>query len=240
MLVHMFFNTNNWRTIEQNNASFVHYSFFEKRIMHYSFFYYSFIIRMYYSFFVCIIRFDQHHRYHDHHHFFHSHTGGSIQRVVSLERLLGNAMPPRLPKMMLSQMAPSDEEVKNAQRSLNNFTQKELDSRKASLRAYLKQNPENANLPNALQAFLVLQSRVKDSQKKAISTEGVSTTTAKLREVRWMAQEEMDKTIGELKAAKWRESNLLPSRPDRITGATEDPFREYGIPTDWEKSRRPT
>eukprot|EP00959_Pyramimonas_sp_CCMP1952_P394307 8261989-Pyramimonas_sp.AAC.1 len=45
----------------------------------------------------------------------------------------------------------------------------------------------------------------------------------------------MDRKLGPLKAASRRESGLLPSRPDRATGKTEDPFKEYGTPKDWEQ-----
>jgi hypothetical protein len=147
-------------------------------------------------------------------------------------------MPAALPKLKLSELSPSEEEVRAARDNLKKLTDKEILSRKASLRAYIKQNPDNigkGDMGALLEKFSIMQARAKDSQKKVKSVDVDSTATRQHRELHWWAQEEMEKNLGEKKATRWRESGLLPSRPDRVTGDAEDPFKEYGVPKDWEQ-----
>ena len=44
----------------------------------------------------------------------------------------------------------------------------------------------------------------------------------------------MDAELGHHKAAHWRNSALLPSRGDRVTGSKDRYHLEYGCPEDWE------
>ena len=45
----------------------------------------------------------------------------------------------------------------------------------------------------------------------------------------------MDAQLGHHKAAHWRNSALLPSRGDRVTGSKDRYHLEYGCPEDWEQ-----
>ena len=45
----------------------------------------------------------------------------------------------------------------------------------------------------------------------------------------------MDAELGHHKAAHWRNSQLLPSRGDRVTGSKDRYHLEYGCPEDWEQ-----
>ncbi len=147
-------------------------------------------------------------------------------------------MPAPLPKVKLSELRPSAEELRVARENIQRLKDKESLSKKACLRAYLKQNPDNVakgDMGELLEKFVVLQSRAKENQKSLRTTQEDSKSKGKFRELHWWSQEQMDKNLGEKKATSWRESNLLPSRPDRVTGKNEDPFKEYGIPEDWEQ-----
>ena len=54
------------------------------------------------------------------------------------------------------------------------------------------------------------------------------------KELRWWSAEKMDMELGPKKALGWRESGLLPTRPDRITGGSEAHELEYMCPEDYE------
>ena len=90
-------------------------------------------------------------------------------------------------------------------------------------------------MASMLEKFIIIQSRAKDQVKKGSTIKTDETKRSKFRELRWWSQEQMQKEIGTQKANSWIESKLLPSRPDRVTGKNEDPFKEYGVPVDWER-----
>eukprot|EP00959_Pyramimonas_sp_CCMP1952_P444902 9315974-Pyramimonas_sp.AAC.1 len=111
-------------------------------------------------------------------------------------------------------------------------------SKKASMRQYLKANPDNVtkgDVTSSLENFLILQARSQANYKKCQTERVESTTSRRHRELHWWAGEEMDKNIGPIKAKSRRESGPLPSRPDSVTGKNEDPCKECGIPMDWEQ-----
>ena len=147
-------------------------------------------------------------------------------------------MPPALPKCKLSDLQPTDEELRVARESVVKLKEKEALSKKASLRAYLKQNPDNiskGNMTEMLEKFIIIQSRAKDQQKKGATTKSDESKKRKFRELHWWSQEQMEQNFGKMKAKSWMESNMLPSRPDRVTGKNEDPNKEYGVPVDCER-----
>ena len=77
-------------------------------------------------------------------------------------------MPPSLPKGKLSGMTPSAEELAAARKSYQALNERELNSKRASLRAYLKNNGETLAKEDTVamvEKFMVIQARAKESQK---------------------------------------------------------------------------
>eukprot|EP00959_Pyramimonas_sp_CCMP1952_P233822 4886198-Pyramimonas_sp.AAC.1 len=65
--------------------------------------------------------------------------------------------------------------------------EKETLSKKASLRAHLRQNPDSiskGNMSEMLEKFMVIQSRAKDQQKKAMTTRSDESRKSVFRELR--------------------------------------------------------
>eukprot|EP00959_Pyramimonas_sp_CCMP1952_P144452 3023848-Pyramimonas_sp.AAC.1 len=56
-----------------------------------------------------------------------------------------------------------------------------------------------------------------------------------MADVHWWSAHKMDQELGSAKGKHWRESNLLASRPDSLTGSTDEQFVEWAVPLNWER-----
>ena len=55
-----------------------------------------------------------------------------------------------------------------------------------------------------------------------------------IKTLKWYCEEQLDSTFGARLTAHWIESGLLPTRPNRVTGATARYYIEMGVPDDYE------
>ena len=150
-------------------------------------------------------------------------------------------MPPPIKAAKLSEIQPTPEELAEAKRALDNMRPNELQSKKVSMASFLKKNPDLKALTASgdektkfLQAFYVHTVRCKLAQKKIVATKSITTKKSLHQDLRWWSEEKMDLELGPQKAAHWRQSDLLPTRADRITNSRDPKFLEYGCPEDWE------
>ena len=145
-------------------------------------------------------------------------------------------MPRALPKAQLSQLSPSEKEVEAARAWIKSMDAKEINAKKASIRAFLRQNPDpKATSPTqSLENWMVFQARHKDNMKKTKSAKEFAAKHTKHTAVHWWSVEKMNMELGPDKAAHWRESNVLPTRGDKLTGNKTEKLIEYGVPLDWE------
>ena len=167
---------------------------------------------------------------------------GSVFLWPSRRIGLDIAMPSALPKMALAKLKPTQEELDAARKILTSANEKELKSKRASMSAWLRQcADENNEVASSagdqrrqfLEKFLILQMRAKAGQKKVVGSKEHTSANAKYRENRWMSEDKMDQELGKHKATEWRNSGLLVTRADRITGSTDRFMIEYQIPEDW-------
>jgi hypothetical protein len=150
-------------------------------------------------------------------------------------------MPKRLPKVVLSSVQPTDEELTAARNTIANMSTKEQASKKASMMAFLKQHPDikainakGAAKDPFVEKFHVYTMRCKQSEKKWTSDRGMVLSRKMIEQLHWWSAEKMDKELGDQKAAHWRNSGLLPTRPDKVTQSMDPMFIEYGCPQDFE------
>ena len=118
---------------------------------------------------------------------------------------------------------------------------KEKYSKTASMKQFLSKNPDvQAMIDNKtertrfLELFTVHVARCKEAEKKVVVNSSITTEKKLHQTLGWFAEEAMDLKLGPEKAKHWRESDLLPTRPDRITGSRERYHIEYGCPEDYE------
>ena len=115
-----------------------------------------------------------------------------------------------------------------------------MKSKFACMAHWLKITPDEAasssrgaDRKTYLENFMVFQMRQQQMTKEVSPTSTVGTVRANHSERRWRSRETMDKELGEKKAQSWRSSGKLQTRPDPVTGSTDDDFIEYGCPADW-------
>ena len=93
-------------------------------------------------------------------------------------------MPTSLPKMKLSERKPTSEELNRARQSFKTLAENEVASRKASLRHYLRTNPdkiEKGDDVTMIERFMIMQSRAKDAQKQFQTEKTTSQSSKKTR-----------------------------------------------------------
>ena len=79
------------------------------------------------------------------------------------------------------------------------------------------------------------QMRCNSVVKKVKTVEEKAQVKQNFKDLIWMSKEKMDDSLGKLKAEHWRESKKIRSRPDPLTGSTDENFVEWGVPQDWER-----
>ena len=148
-------------------------------------------------------------------------------------------MAPRTLAAKLSTLVPTEEELKAARMLLNDADAKKKASIKAGMKHYLKNNPDDSiktiqDKHRFLNNFLVVQARSKEATNS--SGIGFEMTTQKRKglDIRWLAKEMMDATVGKMKGDHWRNSGLLKPRPDMLTGSTHEDLVEWPVPAEWE------
>ena len=119
---------------------------------------------------------------------------------------------------------------------------KELDARKGSMRAFLAKNPDleaknskGEAKQEILIKFQVWLMRAKKTEKKAITSHSQSTSNKLINTLNWWAEEQMDKMIGPILGAAYRESDSLPTRANKVTKKKDRYHLQYGVPTDIEE-----
>ena len=117
-----------------------------------------------------------------------------------------------------------------------------MKSRMASMVHFLPDNPDAAALSSRgeqrreyLMNFLTHQLRLKDQAKVMEVAQSTSIEQKKIVDLHWWSKEKMDIELGPKKAEHWRQSGLLPTKADSVTGSSEDEFKEWGVPHNWER-----
>ena len=151
-------------------------------------------------------------------------------------------MPKSLGAAALGELAPTAEELHAARQVLAGASDKVLRAKMAAMSSWLKSNPDEVVKDSRgsdrrayLEKFLVRQLRAKALEKNTTSSKTHVSSDASFKGVLWMAQEEMDDTIGPRKGKLWRESEKLPWAPCPVTGSTDDLLKVWGIPRNWQR-----
>jgi hypothetical protein len=149
-------------------------------------------------------------------------------------------MPPKQAAVKLNSVAPSADELAAARKVLAGVDKKQLRSKFACMAHWLKDNPDAAASSSRgdqrkayLEQFMVWQMRQKNLQKESQSRSTVEVVNTTYNNLRWWSREKMDTELGAKKAAAWRESCKLQTRPDPVTGSDDPDYVEYGCPEDW-------
>jgi hypothetical protein len=105
---------------------------------------------------------------------------------------------------------------------------------------WLEQNPDDDvkasrgdQRQQYLIAYLVHQMRNKGAQKVVQNERVLAQNTVKNTDTYWWSKEQMDLQVGPKKSQTWRESGKLKSRPDSVTGSTEEHMLEWCVPVSW-------
>ena len=110
------------------------------------------------------------------------------------------AMPKKLHATKLSVVTPTNEELTEARTHLESLSPQQMHSKKASLRNYLARNPDpkSGALPasEVLLRFHVHVIRCKLTERKMQSSRLLSTKRRILKELHWMAEEQLEITYG--------------------------------------------
>jgi len=150
-------------------------------------------------------------------------------------------MPPKQAGAKLSTVIPTQQELDAARKILAGTDKKALKSKFASMAHWLKDNPDHAVASSRgedrrayLEQFMVFQMRQKGTSTTQVSSSVVESGKQKHQDLRWWSREKMNMELGEKKAESWRNSGKLATRPDPVTGSTDENFIEYGCPDDWD------
>ena len=151
-------------------------------------------------------------------------------------------MPAALQAAKISKIQPTPEELAEARRNIAALPPNKLQSQKVSMRNFLAKNPDMAaeqatgtEKTRMLELFHIHVCRCKADYKKFSSVHSITSQKKLHQQLHWWSEEKMDIELGSKKAAHWRESKLLPSRPDRVTKSMDRWMVEYGCPEDWEQ-----
>ena len=84
-----------------------------------------------------------------------------------------------------------------------------------------------------LESYLVHQMREQEASSEIVSSHTSSLKHNLHQDVHWWSKEKMNLEIGGEKAEHWRQSGLIPSQPDSVTGSNEENHKEWGVPQNW-------
>jgi hypothetical protein len=151
-------------------------------------------------------------------------------------------MPKAIKSANLGNIKATEEELADARKILLKADNKNMKAKMQSMTTWLKKIENSEGNASALQsrgeerkqyleAWLVHQMRCKTGEKTTEVATEVNDSKDTVDENHWWSSEKMDAELGPLKAQSWRDSGKLPHRPDPISGADLDPFREYAVPT---------
>jgi hypothetical protein len=150
----------------------------------------------------------------------------------------------KMPRCDLDAVVPTEEELKAARSNIGKLNAAQLQSKKASVRHFMKEckldgKPKRVlsgdERLSILEKFEVHLGRFKETRKEIRSEKSVGTKRRKITDLHWWSREQMVIVLGVNKTNHWIQSKLLPKRPERITRSTEDDYIEHGIPDDWEQ-----
>lgn len=141
----------------------------------------------------------------------------------------------------LDDVKPTEEEIKKAKELLSKATEEETKSKMASMVYFTKTNAGNEAVASSRSdarreyflKFLVWQSRQQNRETTTTVVKQMDTENSNHEDWEWMSKEKMDSTLGPKKAESWRVSNKLSTRPDPVTGSTDEDFIEYAIHKSW-------
>ena len=147
-------------------------------------------------------------------------------------------MPAALNKEVLSTMKFTAEEKRVALINVSGYDQKALNSKKASLKAFLKQNPDKASADAAnkkekeevLVRFVIHTLRCKLTEKTYTAIRHMTSLKKIIKTIKWMGEERMIIKFGPILSAHWIECDKLPIRPNRLSGSMQRYLMEFGIP----------
>lgn len=150
-------------------------------------------------------------------------------------------MPTKFAAAKLSTIQPTAEELAKAKEELKRMDAKQIHSKKTSMAAFLKANPDldaTSSTPRdseaLLQKWLVHAARQKTTKKTTAAEKTKTQTKGVSHTLNWWSREQMDLKLGPKKSLHWRDSEQLATRPDRLTKSTDPDFLEYGVPNDIE------
>ncbi|CAK0884087.1 unnamed protein product, partial [Prorocentrum cordatum] len=145
-----------------------------------------------------------------------------------------------LASVNLSSYQPTPEEIAAARAILGEAGSKLRHKQMGSMAHYLKnnqdekvQNSRGAEREKYLEAYLAFQLKEKSASKKVTRTDGCENKKSKMTDVHWWSAHKVDQELGSAKGKHWRESNLLASRPDSLTGSADEQFVEWAVPLNW-------
>jgi hypothetical protein len=149
----------------------------------------------------------------------------------------------RVPKhesVDLASIKPTDEELETV-RQIVAGDPKIKKAKMASMSHYLKLFPDDKasnsrgdSRTEYMELFLVHQMRQK-AGATLTSTFSTEANQHRFTDLHWWSEETMDKNLGQEFAKHWRESKLVPSKPNSLTGSTDPKHLEWGVPQNWER-----
>lgn len=150
-------------------------------------------------------------------------------------------MPAALQVTKLAEVQPTQDEVDRARKLRADASAGKKRSIDAGFREYVKKNADlNGDASSAelkelcIQNFVILQLRAKGGQKTLTGTHQASLNSERVTQKHWWNEYQMDTQIGEAQAKHWRESGLIISKPDPVTGSTDPAHIVWGVPKMWE------
>ena len=144
----------------------------------------------------------------------------------------------------LKGIIPTIEEQETARKKRESMDANKKASIKASVRHYVKQygadNPNtidgNGGVSDAvIDNWLVWLSRCQDGDKTVRNERAFEKKNTKFADLHWFSKETLSTSVGENRSKFWLEEELLPRRPDRISGKHGEWITEYAVPEDWER-----
>ena len=151
-------------------------------------------------------------------------------------------MPAALQAVKISKIQPTQEELAEARRNIAALPPNKILSQKMSMKQFLAKHPDmqaeqatGIEKTRMLELFHIHVSRCKAGQKRFSSEHSIKCQKKLHQTLHWWSEEQMDQKLGPKKALHWRESKVLPTRPDRVTKSSDRWLVEYGCPEDWEQ-----
>jgi hypothetical protein len=150
-------------------------------------------------------------------------------------------MAPKTANVKLSELAVSEDELSKVRDVIAKMDRNKLASTKASLKHFLKTNPgdhesdKTRTQPATIERFMAHMMKCKDTDKNLATEKAKTTENTKFTDLFWWNVEQCDMNLGATRSEHWRESKLLPTQPDSLTGSTLPQHIEYGVPKTWQR-----